>query len=204
MGNKPLRIGVTGGIGSGKTIVCKIFSILGIPVYDADDRAKSLMVEDEHVIRSIKMNFGAKAYSANGELDRAYLANHVFNDKKQLKIINAIVHPAVANDFEMWCMRNKDHLYVIKEAALLVETGSYKSLDFLITVSASENLRIARVLARDPHRTKEQVQQIIANQLKDVEKISKSTFTITNDGHSLVIPQVLKIHDFFNNYVQTG
>lgn len=204
MGNKPLRIGVTGGIGSGKSMVCKIFSILGIPVYDADDRAKSLMVEDQHVIRSIIKNFGEKAYFDNGELDRAYLANHVFNDRKQLKIINAIVHPAVANDFEMWCTRNKDCQYVIKEAALLVESGSYKSLDFLVTVSASEEIRIARVLARDPHRTKEQVQKIIANQLNDAEKISKSTFVITNDGHSLVIPQVLKIHVFFNNYIQTG
>lgn len=204
MVTRHFTVGVTGGIGSGKSTICNIFSILGIPIYEADIRAKSLMVDNQNVVNSIKKIFGDQAYLDNGALDRQYLARHVFSDKNHLKDLNDIVHPAVALDFENWCKTQRHVGYVIKEAALLVESGSYKSLDFLITVIAPENVRIARVLKRDPKRTEKQVKQIISNQLNDNEKIPKSKFIINNDGHTLVVPQVLEIHRLLNNHVQTG
>ena len=204
MPNKPLKIGVTGGIGAGKSIVCKIFKILGIPVYNADERAKVLMVQDKHVVESIKRNFGDEAYLADGKLNNIYLANHVFKNENKLKIINAIVHPAVTIDFDNWLKNHENKSYVIKEAALLVESGSYEFLDYLITVTAPIDIRIARILTRDSHRTKENIEEIISKQLSDEEKISKSKFIITNDNHSLLIPEVLKIHEFLISSIQTG
>lgn len=202
--NKPLKIGVTGGIGAGKSIVCQIFDILGMPVYNADERAKSLMVQDQHVVASIKKEIGDKAYLVDGTLDRAFLANHVFKNETLLKIINGIVHPAVAKDFDSWSKSHPNQPYLIKEAALLVESNSYKSLDYLITVIAPIDIRIDRVLARDQHRTKKNVDEIVSKQLNDKNKIEKSEFVITNDGHSLLIPQVLKIHEFLISASQTG
>lgn len=202
--NRPLKIGVTGGIGAGKSIVCKIFSILGIPVFDADNRAKTLMVHDQNIVESIKKEFGDKAYLIDGKLNRAYLANHVFKNENRLKIINGIVHPAVKLDFDRWSKNHKSKSYLIKEAALLVESSSYKFLDYLITVTAPVDIRIARVLARDNHRTKKEVNEIISRQLNDEEKIAKSKFVITNYNHSLLIPQVLKIHEFLISSIQTG
>ena len=204
MPNKPLKIGVTGGIGAGKSIVCKIFNILGIPVYNADERAKVLMTQDRHVVESIKRNFGAESYLADGKLNRLFLANHVFKNENKLKIINAIVHPAVAIDFDNWSKNYENKSYLIKEAALLVESGSYEFLDYLITVTAPIDIRIVRVLTRDNHRTKEDIEQIISKQLSDEEKISKSKFIITNDSYSLLIPEVLKIHEFLISSIQTG
>ncbi len=202
--NRPLKIGITGGIGSGKSVVCQIFRILGVPVYPSDERAKTLMSENHEVIKSIKAHFGAKAYSKEGELNRTYLANHIYNSEKNLKLINSIVHPAVALDFDKWCADHEKESYVIKEAALLVESGSYKELDYIVTVTAPVDLRIKRVLARDSNRTKTQVEQIISNQLADNEKIKRSKFVIRNDHQTLVILQALKIHDFFNSLDHTG
>lgn len=202
--SKPLKIGITGGIGAGKSVVCKIFGILGIPVYNADESAKILMVQDQHVVESIKREFGDKAYHEDGTLDRVFLANQIFKDERRLKIINGIVHPAVAKDFESWSESHSDRPYLIKEAALLVESNSYKYLDYLITVTAPVDIRIDRVLARDPHRTKMNIDEIVSKQLNDLEKIAKSKFVITNDGHLLVIPQVLKIHEFLICVVHTG
>lgn len=204
MVNKPLKIGVTGGIGAGKSVVCQIFGLLGVPVYNADERAKVLMVQDQYVIKSIKREFGDKAYLVDGTLNRVFLANHVFKNDTRLKIINGIVHPAVAKDFDRWSKSYADLPYLIKEAALLVESNSYKLLDYLITVTAPIDIRIDRVLARDPHRTKMNIDEIVSKQLNDEEKIAKSKFVITNDGHSLVIPQVLKIQDFLICVTQTG
>lgn len=202
--NKPLKIGVTGGIGAGKSVVCQIFGILGVPVYNADERAKILMVQDQHVVESIKREFGRKAYDVDGTLDRVFLANHVFKNDKRIKVINGIVHPAVAKDFERWSKSHADMPYLIKEAALLVESNSYKLLDYLITVTAPVDIRIDRVLARDHHRTKMNIDEIVSKQLNDKDKIAKSKFVITNDGHFLVIPQVLKIHEFLICDAQTG
>lgn len=202
--NRPLKIGVTGGIGSGKSIVCNIFSTLGVPVYNADIRAKSLMTNDRRIIESIISNFGEQAYLENKELNRPYLATHVFSDENKLKVLNAIVHPVVASDFESWCKSQEVFPYVIKEAALLVETGSYESIDYMVTVIAPERVRIKRVLSRDKHRTETGVQDIISNQLSDEEKIIKSNFVIDNSGRELLIPQVLKIHDFLISSKHAG
>jgi len=194
MPTKTLKIGVTGGIGSGKSLVCSIFQTFGIPVYNADSRAKYLMTENQNVIKSIRKIFGDKAYLDSGALNTEYLANFVFQNEDQLKILNGIVHPSVAIDFEQWFELQKLSPYVIKEAALLVESGSYTSLDHLITVIAPPELRIGRVLKRDPHRTRKDIANIISNQLDDQIKVSKSEFVVNNDGDTLLIPQVLKIH----------
>ncbi len=199
--NRPLRIGITGGIGSGKSIVCEIFQILGVPVYDADSRAKVLMTEDERTVDAIKNSFGLDAYTADGALNKTFLAKIVFNDREKLNILNNIVHPAVGRDFEKWSDSHRTNSYLIKEAALLIESGSYKQLDLLITVTAPEELRITRILKRDPHRTEENIRKIMANQLDEDAKISRSQFVIVNDDKTLLIPQVLNIHRHLLNKV---
>ena len=204
MPNNPINIGITGGIGAGKSTVCKLFNMLGIPVYNADDQAKALMTRDQNIITAIKKNFGNEAYLPDGQLNRTYLGKSLFKVDKQLKIINEIVHPAVAEDFEKWRNGHEDKPYLVKEAALLIESGSYKLLDYLITVTSPLNTRIERVLSRDVHRTKEHIREIISKQLSDEERIAKSDFIITNDKQTLLIPQVLKIHDFLISLKQTG
>ncbi len=204
MQNKPLKIGITGGIGAGKSMVCEVFKVLGISVYNADDRAKALMANDKEVMDSIRFFFGNEAYLPDGTPNKSFLASQVFGDEKKLSKINSIVHPAVAKDFEQWAKAQNEKLYLIKEAALLVENGSYESLDGLITVTAPEKLRIARTLERDAHRTEADVRGIISKQLSEAEKVAKSDFVIVNDNHSLVIPQVLKIHERLIKQAQTG
>ncbi len=204
MQNKPLKIGITGGIGSGKSSVCEIFKTLGIPVYNADERARILMLKDPKIIKAIKSNFGVESYLPTGELNRKFLAQNVFNDENKLETINSIVHPSVAEDFERWSQNYRDHVYIMKEAALLVESGSYKMLDFLVTVTAPETLRIQRVLKRDQHRTEEDIRLIISKQLSDEEKMLKSKFRIINDDKSLLIPQVFEIHNYLINIIQAG
>ena len=195
MPNRPLLIGITGGIGSGKTIVCKIFNILGVPVYEADVRAKAVMINNPALITSIKNSFGNDAYLDNGEINKVFLSNQIFRNKEKLELLNSLVHPCVAIDFEEWIENHEKNAYLIKEAALLVESGSYKFLDFLITINAPIETRIERVLARDAHLTRDDVDDIISKQLSEEEKIAKSRFVIENDDKSLLIPQVLKIHE---------
>ncbi|HCW08487.1 MAG TPA: dephospho-CoA kinase [Cytophagales bacterium] len=194
---KSLRIGITGGIGSGKSLVCKIFSLLGAPIYDADSRAKKLMTEDQVLVKSIKEKFGSQSYLEDGSLNRAYLSDTVFNNSEQLQILNGLVHPRVAIDGENWFLQNQTARYAIKEAALLFESGAYKALDKIIVVTAPEDLRIQRVLNRDHERTRAAVEKIIHNQISETEKISRADFVIINDEQQLVIPQVLKLHERF-------
>ena len=204
MQKNPAKVGVTGGIGSGKSVVCKIFKILGIPVYNSDVRAREIMVDNPFVVSSIKKCFGHEAYLQNGEINKVFLANEVFNNKEKLEKINAIVHPAVAQDFDHWITLQEDTPYVVKEAALLVEAGSYKTIDFLVTVTAPIELRINRILSRDPHRTPKDVNAIISRQLSDKSKLKKSHFEIVNDSNSLVIPQILRIHNQLISSRQVG
>ncbi len=199
MHNDILKVGITGGIGAGKSIVSKIFKILGIHVYDADARAKYLMTHDPTVVEEIKLSFGDDAYLPDGNLNRKYIAKYIFEGGVKYEIINKIVHPAVAIDFEKWSTSHENAAYVLKEAALLFESDSYKKLDYIITVLAPVELRTERVLIRDRHRTKNDVKKIISIQMKDEEKISKSQFIITNDNSQLLLPQVIKIHDFLRN-----
>lgn len=193
--NKPLKVGVTGGIGAGKSVVCKIFAALGAPVYDADKRAKWLQVHQPELKERIKYTFGEEAYTQSGELNRSFLAQTVFSDSEKLKQINALVHPAVARDFADWMEKHKEAAYIIKEAALMIESGTYQSLDFLINVSAPGELRIKRVLLRDTHRNKEQVESIIAGQTSDAERKRLADFTIQNDDSQLLTPMVLELHE---------
>lgn len=191
--NKSLRIGITGGIGSGKSTVAKIFAVLGIPVYYADDRAKWLMGNDGVLKNQIKEAFGQESYLENGNLNKQFLAKTVFADPAKVKQINALVHPAVGKDFSEWAAAQSAP-YVLKEAALIFESGSNTALDYVINVSSPIKIRIARVLMRDPHRSEEQLNQIIDQQLPDEQKNELADFVIKNSETKLLIPQVLKIH----------
>jgi dephospho-CoA kinase len=189
----PLQIGITGGIGSGKSLVCRIFNALGVPVYDADSRAKSVMTTDGILVTKIKKEFGVLSYHQDGSVDRQYLAEAVFNNVEKLKLLNSLVHPTVAVDFEHWVQKQHSE-YIVKEAALLFEAKSYTALHKIIMVYAPEELRIKRVLQRDTHRTEQQIREIIRNQLQEEEKLKRADFVIVNDETKLVIPQVLELH----------
>ena len=193
MNSRPLIVGVTGGIGSGKSTICKIFETLGAVTYYADDRAKWLMSNDADLIAQIKGLFGEEPYK-EGALDRKYIASIAFQDQSVLEQLNALVHPAVAKDVEQWIENNKEASFLLKEAALLFETGSYKTLDRTILVKAPEALRIDRVVKRDAHRSREDVQTIITRQMSDEEKIPLADYVIENGGDQSVIKQVMEIH----------
>jgi dephospho-CoA kinase len=196
---KSLKVGITGGIGSGKSTVCKIFALLGVPVYDADSQAKRLMIEDEVLVAQIKAEFGEQSYAKNGELNREYLSREVFNNSLKLESLNRLVHPRVGLDSERWLNENANAPYTIKEAALLFEAGSYRKLDKIIVVVAPEAIRVSRVVNRDKSRTQADVLKIMGNQMPEEEKISRADFVINNDENELLIPQVLKLHERFIN-----
>lgn len=187
------KIGITGGIGSGKTIVCEIFHILGIPIFNSDVIAKNLIDTDEEVGEELKKTFGSDIYSEKG-LNREKMAGIVFKDKVALQKMNSIVHPAVRKNFAEWCLANSYSPYVLQEAAILFESGANQLLDKIITVFAPEDIRIERVVKRN--KTSEtEVKKRMENQISDEEKIKKSDFVINNYSNYLVIPQVLKIHE---------
>ena len=188
-----LKVGITGGIGSGKSTVCRIFHLLGIPVYSADDRAKWLMEYDSVLKSKIEEEFGQEEYTQEGTLNRKYLADQVFSDPEKVKKINSLVHPAVGLDFENW-VQKQNTPYVLKEAALLFETGSASQLDKLINVSSPLKVRVSRILMRDPHRSEAQINSIIDQQMPDEKKNELADFVIKNTENNLLIPQVLEIH----------
>ena len=196
---RPLQVGITGGIGSGKSLVCRIFCCLGVPVYDADSRAKKLMTTDGILIGQIKEEFGKLSYNSEGVLNRNLIAEQVFKDAEKLERLNKIVHPRVASDFESWVEQNQSHHYLIKEAALLFESGTDKILDKIIVVSAPEEMRIKRTLVRDPHRSESEVKGIIKSQMNEDEKVRRADYVILNDESRAVIPQVLDLHDWFTH-----
>lgn len=191
-----LKIGVTGGIGSGKSTVCKIFEVCGASVYYADDKAKMLMNKDEVLKKMIKEKFGAEAYSADGKLNRAFLADKVFNDAEQLKILNSIVHPYVFQDTLKWMQAHQNKQYVLYEAAIMFESGSYKMLDKTILVVSPIEDKIKRVMMRDKI-SREEVVARINKQMPDEEKLQLASFVIYNDGEHELIPQVLALHKKF-------
>lgn len=190
-----IKVGITGGIGSGKTSVCQVFERLGAAVYYADVRAKQLMEEDKELIISIKELIGEDAYNADGTLNRTLIADTVFSDEKKLLQLNALVHPVVARDYESWneILARKNYPYSIKEAALLIEAGSYKQCDKLIVVTADIEARIRRVMTRD-NVTREQVLARINAQLPEEEKVKLADYVIRNDEIMDLVPQVTKIH----------
>ncbi|WJS93025.1 dephospho-CoA kinase [Flavobacterium johnsoniae] len=188
-------IGLTGGIGSGKTTIANYFNELGVPVYIADDGAKRVM-QSHDILEEVKSVFGNSIF--DGEvLNRAKLAQIVFNDKEQLAKLNAIVHPGVKRDFELWMQGYKNYDYVIYEAAILFESGRYKECDVIITVTAPEEIRIERVIERDK-TTREQVLSRMKMQWDDEKRISKSNFVINNDNLKIAKEEVVKILKILN------
>lgn len=194
--SKPIQIGVTGGIGAGKSLVCRIFQALGIPIYDADHRAKWLMNHHPTLIVEIKQHFGKEAYLPDESLNRQYLSEKIFSNETLLKQLNALVHPKVGEDYQQWVLQQMAP-YVVKEAALLIEAGSYKTLDYLVSVNAPETVRLRRVLLRDTHRSAQEVQAIMRKQLSDHERAAKADFVIVNDDKSLIVPKILQLHQRF-------
>jgi dephospho-CoA kinase len=190
-----MRAGITGGIGSGKTTVCRIFAALGVPVYDADTEAKKLMNTDVDLISGITALFGPESYTAEGVYNRPFVGSIVFADAEKLAALNALVHPAVEAHSRRWheAQMAAGHPYTLKEAALLVESGSYKHLDVLIVVTAPENLRIHRVMARDG-ADESAVRARMRHQLPDSEKMALADYVIHNDGAHMLVPQVWNIH----------
>jgi dephospho-CoA kinase len=187
-----LRVGLTGGIGSGKSTVAKIFEVLGIPVYYADDAAKKIMNTDEELKKAIIKQFGEESYS-NDQLNRPYIASLVFNDKEKLELLNSLTHPATIRDANQW-MRQQTSSYTIKEAALIFESGSAEHLDYVIGVYTPLPLRIKRIMDRD-HIAKEEVQQRMSRQIDEEIKMRLCDAVITNDEEQLVTTQVLKLHE---------
>ncbi|MFT3935445.1 MAG: dephospho-CoA kinase [Chitinophagaceae bacterium] len=187
-----LRVGITGGMGSGKTIVAAIFATLGIPVYQADDAAKRLMNEDESLKEQIKKVFGEEAYKED-RLDRSYLGSLVFNNPEKLEKLNAIVHPATIADGEAW-MQQQTSPYAIKEAAIIFESGSQRYLDYIIGVTAPATLRIHRSMKRD-NLSRDEVMARLSKQMNDAIKMKLCDVVIINDEQQALIPQVMKVHE---------
>jgi dephospho-CoA kinase len=183
-----LKIGLTGGIGSGKSIVGKAFEMMGVPVYIADVEAKRLMVSDPEVRRLLITRFGDLIYDSNSNINRKLLAEIVFNNSEALKDINSIVHPAVRADFKRWCEQYSQISYVIQESAILFDTGLYRNFDKIITVAAEEEIRIQRVVERDSI-SRELITERMRNQLSESERIARADFVIYNSVE-LILPQI--------------
>ncbi|WP_276498290.1 dephospho-CoA kinase [Pontibacter litorisediminis] len=193
-----LKIGITGGIGVGKSIVSRLFAVLGVPVYDADTRAKWVMHHDKALRQELLEAFGPATFTEAGELNRAYLAGMVFNNPERLARLNSLVHPHVGNDFAAWAATHADKPYVLKEAALMFESESWRQMDEIIVVASPLELRIERLLKRDTHRTEADIKAIIARQLSEEEKMRRAQHIIYNDDKQLIIPQVLALHKQFS------
>lgn len=187
-----LKVGLTGGIGSGKTTVAKIFALLGAPVYNADEASKRLYHTNEALKAAMKTAFGESIYNESG-LDRAALSALVFTDPSKLELLNSLVHPPTIKDAEDW-MRSQKASYIIKEAALLFESGSVASLDLVIGVTAPKHLRIKRTMDRDGV-TRDEVLARMKRQIDETIKMRLCDLVITNDEQTLLIPQVLELHE---------
>jgi dephospho-CoA kinase len=187
-----LKIGITGGIGSGKSTVCKVFEQLNIPVFNADWEAKNLLSSTK-VKEFYRIEFGSRVFSGT-EIDKVKLSQLIFSDHEALNKVNGFIHPLVFQAFEKWCAVNGNAPYVIKEAALLFESKANNNLDYTILITAPTEKRIERVMHRD-HVTRENVIMRINNQMQDSEKVNLANFVIDNDGNALIIPQILAIHN---------
>ena len=196
-----LKVGITGNIGSGKTTVSKIFEVLGIPVFYADDAAKNVMVNDAILIDAIKHTFGKHSYFEDGTLNRKHIAGIVFNNESELAKLNAIVHPATFRAFDKWQLQHLNAPYILKEAAVLFESDSYKLCDKSIMVTAPLDMRVKRVMLRDK-LSEEDILKRENQQFAEEKKVGLADFVINNDNFELVIPQVLKLHKLFVNLVE--
>jgi dephospho-CoA kinase len=187
-----IKVGITGGIGSGKSMICKVFLCLGVPVYHADFEAKVLTNTDSGIRNHLIDLLGEDIYS-NGSLDRQKMAGLIFNNSGLLDRVNNIIHPRVAADFQNWIAHHANQPYIIQESAILFESNTYRFFDKIVTVASPEEIRIKRVINREG-MTVETVKSIMQNQMPEEEKISRSHHVIINDGNILVLPQVLKLH----------
>lgn len=185
------RVGITGGIGSGKSTVARVFEVMGIPVYNADNAARRLMNEDTEIREEIIKAFGENAYSGN-QLNRRYIADVVFNNPSKLTLLNSITHPATIRDSERW-MKQQTTPYALKEAALIFESGSAENLDFVIGVYTPEPLRILRIMQRD-NITRDEVKARMDRQIAETIKMKLCDAVVVNDEQQMVIPQVLALH----------
>ncbi|HAN17326.1 MAG: dephospho-CoA kinase [Bacteroidetes bacterium GWC2_33_15] len=188
-----LKVGVTGGIGSGKTLVCEVLKKLGVPVFNADNVAKDCLNTNRDIINSITEYFGEEIYENNG-LNKKKLAGIVFKNKNALQKINLIVHPVVRQKFIDWCKLHEDKPYVVEEAAILFESGAYKELDYTINITAPEQIRIERVMKRDGS-TYEEVRNRMSNQFSDEQRMQLADFNIINDNEKMILQQILEIHN---------
>ena len=186
-----LTVGITGGIGSGKSTVCKVFKLLGIPIFEADLVAKELINSNSEIKNGLTYLFGNDIYIPNHGVDRKKLANIIFNDDIQLEKVNALIHPVVRNEFENW-LKKQNTAYIIHEAAILFESGFYKMMDFTILVSAPESQRVGRVIKRDKISENE-VKERMAKQWTDAQKRELASVEIKNANNDLIIPQIIKI-----------
>lgn len=185
-------VGITGGIGSGKTIISKLFETLGCKIYHSDDVAKTIYYKSDVKKKVIKL-LGSNAYLSSTEINKAYISEKVFNDKALLEQLNQIIHPEVKSDFDLFCKRNNQHI-ILKEAAILFETGLHKDLDATILVCAPTDVKIDRVLKRS-NLSAEEIRKRMSNQWNDDEKKKLATYIIHNDEHHAVIPQCIDIYD---------
>jgi dephospho-CoA kinase len=191
-----LKIGITGGIGSGKTTICKVFEVLGIPVFYADNIAKSIMQTDSVLMTEIINAFGTDSYSKDRQLNRPFIASIVFKNESQLNKLNSIVHPAVFRAFDKWLIEHQDAPYILKEAALLFESESYQMCDYSILVISPEATRIRRIMFRD-QISEEEVRLRMKSQFTDEQKKELADHILINDENSLLIPQIISLHQQF-------
>jgi len=189
-----LKVGITGGIGSGKSVVCQVFQTLGIPVFNADDAARYLMEHDTNLISAVKKLFGDNIY-VNGKPDRERIASLVFNNDGLLQQLNALVHPATIQYGKDW-MQQQTTPYVIKEAAIFFESGSYKEMDVMVGVYAPKEIRLERALKRSGV-SEAKILERMANQMNEEEKMSRCDYVITNDDKTAILPQVMELHHQF-------
>ena len=194
------NVGITGGIGSGKSLIGQIFTSLGYRLYEADARAKSLMIENQRIIDGVKNLFGEASYGKDGSLNRAFIGKIVFSDQEKLQQLNAIVHPETGRDYLEWVAATPDDYdkpFVLKEAAILYESGAYKSTDAVLSVYAPQSVRIQRVIDRDQTHAAA-VKARMDKQWSEWEKYRRADFTIINDGNHLLLPQVKAAIQFFS------
>ena len=188
---KPKLIGITGGIGAGKSTVSTICKHLGFKVYNSDQRAKEIVSEDSFIKKKLISFFGNNIYK-NGVLDRKFLSDKIFNDKSSLQQINSIIHPAVKKDFNSWVINNSYEKILFKESALLFESGAYKELDKIILIVSDKNLRVSRVLNRDQKRSKKEIESIIDKQIDEVDAIKYADIVIDNNHKKMLLPSVIQ------------
>ncbi|MEC8678871.1 MAG: dephospho-CoA kinase [Bacteroidota bacterium] len=188
---KPKLIGITGGIGAGKSTVSTICKHLGFKVYNSDQRAKEIVFEDSTIKKKLISFFGNNVYK-NGVLNRKFLSDKIFNDKSSLKQINSIIHPAVKKDFNCWVTNNSNEKILFKESALLFESGAYKELDKIILILSDKNLRVSRVLNRDQKRSKKEIESIIDKQINEAEAIKFADIVIDNNHKKMLLPSVIR------------